>query len=190
MNNFCLSNCISINLNFVLYIFNLSQNYRDNISTSNRFPWLSLNKKALLDEDILNKKAGELWSEILNDNSLYREDINYWINNKFHIEELFKSDAIGISTYEQIKKSYESWFFGTGSKTCDLFSSNLVLDYYNKLVDMAKIKNLMLKDINFYLQVVYDILPEDWSLKNENNIIISPNDELPDINELFNMCCK
>lgn len=189
MDTFYLANASSINLNFLIYIQNLYENYNYSTETKNIFPWVPLNRESLLNESELRIKAKGLWSTIFNSDDLYENDIDYWINNKFSFSYLFKADSVGVEAYEIVKKSFESWYWGIGYRLCTaIFSDPLVEDYYYKLVKMAKSKNLLLKDVKFYLQVIYDIPPREWQLKNENMIVISPQTQLPTVEELFHMC--
>lgn len=189
MNNFYLANASSINLNFLVYIQNLYENYNRSTEIKNIFPWLPLDRDSLLKESELKIKSKELWSIIFNFNDLYENDIDYWINYKFSFNDLFKDNPAGIEAYRVVKRSFESWYWGIGYKICTtIFSDSLIPDYYDNLVKMAKEKNLKLKDIKFYLQVIYDIPPREWELKNKNMIVISPQIQLPAVEEILHIC--
>ncbi|AWI07791.1 hypothetical protein B9W14_16000 [Clostridium drakei] len=184
MNDFYLANAASINLNFVIYIQNLYENYNKSHETIDKFPWLPLNKEGLLNVSDFQIRAKQVWSMIFNSDNLYEYDIDYWSNNKFSFDKLFKDTSIGVELYKIVKRSFRSWYWETGYRMCTIFFSDcLVEDYYNKLINLSKIKNSEFKTNKFYLQVVYDIPPNEWSLKNENMIIISPQIQLPTAEE-------
>lgn len=188
MNDFCLANSVSINLNFLIYIHNLYKCQNEQTSSPSIFPWLPLEKDSFIDDKELDIRLKELWSAIFNSDDLYRKDIEHWINGKFLFHELFKSDSLGIKTYQVVKKSFEHWYWGTGYKMCGKFSDCLVEEYYKGLITSAQEKDLRLKGIRFYLQVVYDIPSIGLELKNENSIIISPQFELPTIEDVLYLC--
>lgn len=185
MNNFFLQNSCSINLNFLIYIHNLYENYHKSHKTS-KFPWLPLKETALLDYKEMNMKARNLWTAIFDSYDMNdRVDLEWWINNKFHYYDLFKIDHAGMKLYEDIKKSFESWYWGIGKHMCDIFSHDLVENYYKELVVMTEKKDLQLKNTTFYLQVVYNAPPVSWKNKNEKMIIISPETKRPTVDELY-----
>jgi hypothetical protein len=184
MNNFYLANAASINLNFVIYIQNLYENYNKSDETNDKFPWLPLDKDGLLNIIDFQIKTKEVWSMIFNSDDLYENDMDYWSNNKFSFDKLFKDNSIGVELYKSVKRSFRSWYWGTGYRMCTtIFSDCLVEEYYNKLINLVKIKNSKFKTNKFYLQAVYDIPPNEWNLKNENMIIISPQIQLPTAEE-------
>jgi len=187
MNDFYLANACSINLNFLIYIKNLYENYNTLSETHNKFPWLPLDQEAFLNDSDIKIKIKELWSIIFNCDNLNENDINYWITNEFQFLDLFQANLIGVESYKKVKKSFECWYWGVGVKMFDIFSDCLVEDYYNKLISTVKLKDLQLKDIKFYLQVIYDTLPKEWELKNKNMIIISPQTELPTIEDIISI---
>lgn len=188
MEKFSLTNASSINLNFLIFIQNLYENYNDPLESTKKFPWLPLEKNLLLNHTELKIKIKELWSTIFNYDCLNEKDIEFWANGKFPFEKLFYSNSIGVECYEKIKKSFESWYWGIGYNMCIEFSNVLVEEYYNKLVITANLKNFKLKDNRFYLQVLYDITPEDWDIKNNSMIILSPQKQLPLIEEILYIC--
>jgi len=185
MNNFYLADSSSINLNFLIYIHNLCENYHMSRSMP-KFPWLPLQESVLLDYNEMNIRAKNLWESIFD--SFYNEekDLELWINNKFPYYKLFKIDFAGEKTYQDIKKSYESWYWGTGKNI--FIYSHIVENYYNKLITMVEKQSSKLRDTKFYLQVVYNPPPIGWKNKSEKMIIISPEAKLPPVEELNDLC--
>jgi len=184
MSKFSLCNVSSINLNFLVYIKNLYENFYKP-GEINGFPWFPLEKDALLDSLQFKIKAQKLWPLILNYYNICdcEKDLEYWTNDEFLFNNLFKSNCIGVESYKSIKKSYEYWYWGTGNTMCSMFSNDLVLKYYDNLVSNAKLKELVLKDIRFNLQIVYDLPYEGYEYKNKDLIVISPQSDLPTIEE-------
>lgn len=187
MNNFYLANSSSINLNFLIYIHNLCENYHMSRNMP-KFPWLPLQESVLLHYNEMNIRAKNLWESIFD--SLYNEgeDLELWIHNKFPYYKLFKINSAGEKTYQDIKKSYESWYWATGKNILEIYSDNMVENYYNKLITMVEKQSAKLRDTKFYLQVVYNTPPIGWKSKNEKMIIISPEAELPPVEELYDLC--
>lgn len=101
---------------------------------------------------------------------------------------MFNTDSASVKAYEMVRKSFEHWCWGTGYRLNTIFSDCLVEDYYNKLISTAKLNNSKLKNIRFILQVVYQIPPDEWEVKNANSIIISPMDKLPAAEDIFCVC--
>lgn len=187
MNEFCLSNCISINLNYLIFISELYEYSKNDNQININFTEELIDKKYFLDKNVFYSKTKKLWEIIYTDPELYSKDIRYWNMDKFQFQNLFRLSKSDINIYEKLKSKFECWFFETCHKMCDDFSSELVLNYYNKLINYSETNNLPLKNINFYLQVVYKLPSKDWIQKNENSIIICPNSELPDDQVLFNI---
>ncbi|MBN7772188.1 hypothetical protein [Clostridium aminobutyricum] len=196
MNGFTLANVSSMNLNFLVYVSNLYINHKE--SQHYRFPWLPIENNVLLSDKEFNWKAKNLWNHIFDEISEFENsneelikidiDINYWENNKFPFNILFNMNLAGTKFCEDIKKSFESWYWGIGTLMNDIFSDDLVKEYYDRLQDMAELNKSKLRDRSFYLQIVYDKPPAGWKLKNENMITLAPNMRLPAIDELFDIC--
>jgi hypothetical protein len=189
MNDFYLADSCSINLNFLIYIQNLYANCNKDCEITSIFPWLPIENSAFINKSDFEIKSKDLWRMIFNSfsSNLCAEDLEYWTNIKFQFSDLFCS-GYGIEQYKNIKKSFEAWYWGSGHGMCGIFSGYLVRQYYDKIVSMAELKGLNLKDTTIYLQVVYDNPPEHWELKNSNMIMVSPNAQLPTIEEIFNLC--
>jgi len=184
MNDFYLSNAASVNLNFLIYIQNLYENYNNLEEGAPKFPWLPLDKSGLLNNKDFQIKSKKLWLMIFNSNDLYKNDMDYWFKNKFSFNKLFTENSIGVELYKNIDKSFKNWYWSIGYRTCTIFFSDcLVEEYYNKLIDICKLKKLEFKTDKFYLQVVYDVPPNEWVLKNKNMIILSPQMKLPTVEE-------
>lgn len=97
----------------------------------------------------MNMKARNLWTAIFDSYDMNdRVDLEWWINNKFHYYDLFKIDHAGMKLYEVIKKSFEYWCWGISKHMCDIFSHDLVENYYKELVVMTE-KRLAVKKYNF-----------------------------------------
>jgi len=192
MNNFILANHTSINLNFIIYIKNLYENYNRDIETTNLFPWLPIEKSALIDKKVLDIKIKEVWQVVFNTistfNNMVEQDIKYWESQSTQFRELFSQNAVGKEAFEIVKKSFESWYWGIGNDICNSFSDNLVEDYYNNLKNIVNEKGVSLISKHFYLQVVFNYPDTNWELKNTNMIIISPTNLLPQTEELFELC--
>lgn len=191
MSEFCLFNADSINLNFIIYIQNLYKNQIETNTPQIKFPWFPLEKDSLLANNEFESKLEKLWSLIFNYDNLYEviNDLEYWNEDIFEFNNLFKYNSIGVKTYSIVKKSYESWYWGSGNHMLNKFSNQLVEKYYNNLISVAKLKNFMLKDMKFCLQTIYDIPSVNVQLKNKNMIIISSRSNLPTIEDLLPICC-
>ncbi|EMS72483.1 hypothetical protein [Ruminiclostridium cellobioparum] len=190
MSNFSLADAFSINLNFIIYIRNLYLNYNSEYETSNIYPWIPINKDALLNMSDFDIKSKEIWNTIINDFSFISSDLividlEYWVNKKFPFSDLFNSSTCSIEQYQNIKKAFEAWYWGSGNIVTRFFSKDIVINYYDKLINMAESESLKLKDTRIYLQVVYDKPSESWEIKNNNMIVISLNDRLPKEEEIF-----
>lgn len=181
--DFRISNYTSINLNFIIYFFNLYDSY--NNLYNKKFPWLPLDSSALLEKNEKDVELKKLWSIILNSNNIVQKDYEYWENNEFPFANLLKDNFSSLKSYEYIKKTYEHWYWGSGNQLCNVFSDNLVEYYYKNLLTYAEKKHMKLKNQMFYLQTVYNSPPNNWEHGNYNTIIISPDKPLPSIEDTF-----
>ena len=187
INDFILINSNSINLNFIIYIKNL---YLYNNKSSYKFPKLPLNENIFLNISEFENQCRFLWKNIFDSISsasdVNKTDFFFWTKNKFPFLNLFQLNDISNDSYNNIiKKSFESWYWGTGNYMCNSFSDKILKSYYNEILYLASCEKIQLRD-TFYLQMIYDEPLKNWQYKTEKMLIISPNN-LASPKEIFDI---
>lgn len=192
MCSFEIGNSCSVNLNFLLYINNLYSNINNHSDIPTVYPWLPIDHKSLLKQNEFEVLSQDLWFKIFHDIELEKTDLKWWIENKYSFETLFTNDELGNKNYENVKKSFNSWFWTLGQSFCLSLTDSLTETYYNKLTIFASKENMPLPDARLILQTVYHQPPFYWLNRKRNMIIISPYSQfnLPTVEEIYNSCLK
>ena len=168
-----IADSISINLNFLLFIRNLSLSAGRTV-----FPTFPINHEAFLPRHEFDSKAKEIWDSIL---APYQDDcvdFNNWSNSKFPFDTLMKDPGCAQKYLPVIKDCFESWFFLNWKPLAELYSMQIVERYYDILVDF-KIKNHKEPLLpSLFLGIVFTAPPSDWMRHNRNYFVLTCESEI------------
>ena len=162
-------NAISVNLNFLLFLRNLSKSSGEPEEEA-VFPWLPVDRKIFIPPVEFNTRAKALWSEIATvcsrDESVDRLN---WNKKKYAFGSLFQSGDVP----PEISRIYSTWFRLNFQPLTDLASMQIVGQYGDMLLGFEK-KIQKASDIsNMILSLVFTDPPCGWAFQGENWLILS-----------------
>lgn len=168
-----LADSISINLNFLLFIRNLSLPADGTV-----FPNFPMNRDAFLPSAEFDFKAKEIWDSILVPYKDDCTDCNDWSNRKFTFEALMKDHNCAQKYLPVIRDCFEAWFFLNWKPLVELYSMQIVDRCYSELVDF-KIKNHKEPLLpSLFLGIVFTAPPSDWMRHNRNYFVLTCESEI------------
>lgn len=186
--NIQMSTSISLNLNFILYIRNLS------LSDENIFPWFPINKDIFLPPDKFNVEAENLWNQIFADCTEESVDAIEWNDNKYDFSKLFQNKEDANINLPVIKTCYLSWFRYSWKFLAELYLTNVIEQYYNLIAEYDKKNKLVVAESNIAFKFIYTDPPIGWKWYDRNSIILSPKTHIANRNKIIDtleqMCFK
>lgn len=178
-----MSTSISLNLNFVLYIRNLSLSDENNENSI--FPWIPINKDIFLNPDKFNIEAENLWDNIFANCIDESVDSIEWNEDKYDFSKLFCSKEDAKINLPVIKKCYLSWFRDNWKFLAELYLTNVIKQYYDLISEYYKKHKLVVAQSNITFKFIYTAPPIGWKWYDCNSIILSPKTNIINRNEII-----
>lgn len=162
-------NTVSVNLNFLLFLRNLSKSCEEP-EEENIFPWLPVDREIFLPPVEFNTRAKALWNEIAVAGSQDgAEDMLNWNKKKFAFGSLFQSGAVP----PEITRIFSTWFRLNFQPLTDVASMRIVGQYGDILLGYEKKIQKESSISNMILSLVFTDPPLGWTFQGENWLILS-----------------